>query len=125
MRAGADTVNFGCCALSPNAYVIVASVIILLLGILMVLDYPGSWYMLVVAVIILALAIVGFRTNKPLVYLILGIIVIVLAILGVIHTVLFILNNGFTLIPIINIVLNIIFIIFLVHLAYVAFSLRG
>ncbi|KAK6741364.1 hypothetical protein RB195_009296 [Necator americanus] len=125
MRAGGDGVNCGCCSMTSEVYVIVGSAIILALGILMVLGNRNSWYLLVVAIIILVLAIIGFMTKNSLVYLILAIIVIVLAILAIISTILYIMNNRLSLFVIIMIVLNILSIIFLVHLAYVAFSCRG
>ncbi|KAK6741359.1 hypothetical protein RB195_009293 [Necator americanus] len=124
MRAGGDDVNCACCSLTSEVYVIVGAVIVLVLGILKVLANRDAWFLLVMGIIILVLAIIGFMTKNSLIYLIAAIVVVVLAILVVVSTIFFILNSGFTLRAIILIIVDIIFIIFLVHLAYVAYSCR-
>ncbi|CAJ0598845.1 unnamed protein product [Cylicocyclus nassatus] len=120
MRAGADT-----CGTDAQVYVLIASIIILVIGIFQTVTNHSAFYLLLLGIAATVLAVLGMTTKNSLFYLILMILMIIAAILLIVELVFFIMN-GFKVDfrSIIHILLGVLYICFTIHLAIVCNSLR-
>ncbi|EYB91149.1 hypothetical protein Y032_0210g2158 [Ancylostoma ceylanicum] len=112
-RMAAGGYASGCCGLHPDVYCIVASAIILAIGILHVINNSSNWYFLLAGIVAVVVSVLGFIQKTSNYYCILMIVAIILAVLAIILVIMEVVSGGFKtdIHSIMNFVLTIIFII--------------